>query len=187
MRWSTAALGAPAVLRLLRFRLPKPHRLSASRFATGCDPPRAAATPALGFALPRSRRIAAASDPRRQRSWASVTQAAEIAEIAGLPLFRRTRLRRAAPATRKARAPRPGRVLQLLVGQNPDQDHRPHEREVQRARTRFWSTCSRIVPGTSHHKRRLASALTARGAAAQQRELVPRALTHNLALIAGAG
>jgi hypothetical protein len=36
----------------------------------------------------------------------------------------------------------------------------------------------------SQHKRRLGSALTARGAAAQQRELVLRVLTHNLALLA---
>jgi hypothetical protein len=39
----------------------------------------------------------------------------------------------------------------------------------------------------SQHKRRLGSALTARGTAAQQIELVLRVLTHNLALIAGAG
>jgi hypothetical protein len=38
----------------------------------------------------------------------------------------------------------------------------------------------------SQHKRRLGSALTARGAAAQQRELVLRVLTHNLALLATA-
>jgi transposase len=36
----------------------------------------------------------------------------------------------------------------------------------------------------SQHKRRLGSALTARAAAAQQRELVLRVLTHNLALLA---
>jgi transposase len=39
----------------------------------------------------------------------------------------------------------------------------------------------------SQHKRRLGSALTARGAAAQNGELVLRVLTHNLALLAGAG
>jgi hypothetical protein len=39
----------------------------------------------------------------------------------------------------------------------------------------------------SQHERRLGSALTARAAAAQQRELVLRVLTHDLALIAGAG
>jgi transposase len=39
----------------------------------------------------------------------------------------------------------------------------------------------------SRHKRRLGSALTARGPGAQDRELVPRVLTHNLALLAGAG
>lgn len=38
----------------------------------------------------------------------------------------------------------------------------------------------------SQHKRRLGSALTARGAAAQGRELVLRVLTHNLALLATA-
>ena len=37
---------------------------------------------------------------------------------------------------------------------------------------------------SSRHERRLGSALTARGAAAQQRELVLRVLTHNLALLA---
>ena len=39
----------------------------------------------------------------------------------------------------------------------------------------------------SQHKRRLGSALTARGTAAQQRELILRVLTHNLALLAGGG
>ena len=39
----------------------------------------------------------------------------------------------------------------------------------------------------SQHKRRLGSALTARGPGAQDRELVLRVLTHNLALLAGAG
>lgn len=38
----------------------------------------------------------------------------------------------------------------------------------------------------SQHKRRLGAALTARGAAAQRRELVLRVLTHNLALLAAA-
>lgn len=38
----------------------------------------------------------------------------------------------------------------------------------------------------SQHKRRLGSALTARGPGAQDRELVLRVLTHNLALLAGA-
>ena len=38
----------------------------------------------------------------------------------------------------------------------------------------------------SQHKRRLGSALTARGRGAQQRELVLRVLTHNLALLAAA-
>jgi len=38
--------------------------------------------------------------------------------------------------------------------------------------------------GFSQHKRRLGSALTARSDAAQQRELVLRALTHNLMLVA---
>ena len=38
----------------------------------------------------------------------------------------------------------------------------------------------------SQHKRRLGSALTARGAAAQQGELVLRVLTHDLALLAPA-
>ena len=37
----------------------------------------------------------------------------------------------------------------------------------------------------SQHKRRFGSALTARGTAAQQRELALRVLTHNLALLAG--
>ena len=39
----------------------------------------------------------------------------------------------------------------------------------------------------SRHKRRLGSALTARGPGAQDRELVLRVLTHNLALLAGPG
>lgn len=39
----------------------------------------------------------------------------------------------------------------------------------------------------SQHKRRLGSALTARGEAAQQRELVLRVITHNLTLLAAAG
>lgn len=39
----------------------------------------------------------------------------------------------------------------------------------------------------SQHKRRLGSALTAHGAGAQPIELVVRALTHNLALLAAAG
>ncbi|MGI4798292.1 MAG: transposase [Janthinobacterium lividum] len=38
----------------------------------------------------------------------------------------------------------------------------------------------------SQHKRRLGSALTARGNNAQQHELVLRILTHNLALLASA-
>lgn len=38
----------------------------------------------------------------------------------------------------------------------------------------------------SQHKRRLGSALTARGSSAQQHELVLRVLTHNLALLASA-
>ncbi len=38
----------------------------------------------------------------------------------------------------------------------------------------------------SQHKRHLGSALTARGGGAQQRELVLRVLTHNLALLAAA-
>ncbi|HEX8375446.1 MAG TPA: transposase, partial [Geminicoccaceae bacterium] len=40
---------------------------------------------------------------------------------------------------------------------------------------------------SSRHERRLGSALTARGPGAQDRELVLRVLTHNLALLAGAG
>ena len=40
--------------------------------------------------------------------------------------------------------------------------------------------------GFSQHKRRLGSALTARGDAAQRRELVLRVLTHNLMLVAAA-
>jgi transposase len=39
----------------------------------------------------------------------------------------------------------------------------------------------------SQHKRRLGSALTARGPDAQDQELVLRVLTHNLDLLAGAG
>ena len=40
--------------------------------------------------------------------------------------------------------------------------------------------------GFSQHKRRLGSGLTARGDAAQRRELVLRVLTHNLMLVAAA-
>jgi transposase len=58
-------------------------------------------------------------------------------------------------------------------------------RPVQTASASLFADCVQTIEsGFSQHKRRLGSALTARGDASQGRELVLRVLTHNLMLLA---
>lgn len=63
----------------------------------------------------------------------------------------------------------------------------PHRRALHRAfPTELYHQRWQVESAFSQHKRRFGSALSARNPASQNRELIVRVLTHNIALLANA-